>query len=237
MKRYIKASVELDNGSYLLNRDGDLEPVNLHVPSTTYISRGINHLCCTDAQFLLDKGRITEDEAKSIALYCLYEYIVSEVSGDEDYVISLMDISAFNSYAELRYAKDIRNFIINLNVSLNELKDLQLQYPDFNELNNRWYTWLSNQFVKVSVFNNQVEFRICSEDGFDWNEVIIDDCILTYDEGRNPQTRYNIVRESSKGYKAYFLNATITDILESDTTILSSKLLTRHVINGKLIYR
>lgn len=50
--------------------------------------------------------------------------------------------------------------------------------------------------------------------------------------------RINIVKETAAGYKPYFQNATLDDILSYDDTVMSStKLCKRCVINGKIIYR
>lgn len=237
MKKYIKSSINLDSGSYLLDRDGNLIPVTLHVPSTTYRDRGINHLSVTDAEFLWRAvNKITEDEARSIALFCFLEFLRNEEHRSSGYVVSLLDISKFNNFAELRYAPQLRKYILLLEGSLDDLS-LQLDsLPDFDDINDRWFKWLSNNYTKVSILGNYVEFRIGSDDNYNWNKIIIDDFILKYDKGDSFKTLYTILRESSKGYKAYFQTATIDEILENDGAVLSSKNIRRKVINSRIVY-
>ena len=95
--------------------------------------------------------------------------------------------------------------------------------------------YLKDNFCKISVFGNAVEFRISSDD-YDWNDVIIDDVILKYDRGNPYTTRYTIMKESDKGYQEYFSNATLEDILQNDKAVLSSQMLDRKVINKRLKY-
>lgn len=234
MKRYIRSNTTLSQGAYLLTRDGDIIETEMHVPSTTFVGRGIEHLVPTDAQFLLNQGKISDEDAKAILDFCLVEYLRDEKHQDEEYTVSVMDVAAFNSYAEMRYASELRRYLMTYaNKFRNKLSSREHQL--FVENNRKWYPWLQNNFVKVSVFKNTVEFRISSEDMFDWNGVIIDNGILEHDFG-DSSTLYTVVRESSKGYKAYFLNATLDDILEQDDIVLSSTLLDRRVVKGELVY-
>ena len=92
-----------------------------------------------------------------------------------------------------------------------------------------------NEFVKVSEFGKTIEFRISSNDDFDWNKVIIDDVLLKNSKVYDT-FNINIVRESDKGYKAYFLNASLADILNNDNIVLSSTYLNRKIVNGELEY-
>lgn len=235
MKRYIKANTALSQGAYLLSRQGDIIPVNIHVPSTTYRDRGRNHLCPTDAEFLCEQGKISFEEALIICKVCLVEFLSTELNYDNNDEITIMDMSKFNSYAELRYAPTLRKYLMNYSDKIGNVYT-EGEEDIFESLNAKWYPWLQNNFVKVSVFNNVVEFRISSNDNFDWNRVIIDDCILKYDPSTRSSTKYTIVRESNKGYKAYFINATIDEILENDDVVLASKTLQRKVVAGELKY-
>ena len=234
MKRYIAATTNLTQGAYLLSRTGSIEPTVLHVPSTTYVYRGLLHLCTTDAEFLLDNGKISLEEAETILKYCLVEYLTDELGKDSSYRMSIMDTTKFTNYADLKYAPKLRAMFMKLLGFQNELTDEEQR--EFEALDDTWYEWLQNQFVKVSVIGNTVEFRISSNDGFDWNEVIIDYAILNTNLGQNPRVRYNILRESEKGYRHYFVNATLDEILENDSAILSSTYLDRKVIAGAIRY-
>lgn len=223
MKKYIRSYVY--SNSYLLDRKGHIRVISLHVPSTTYVNRGITRLCPTDAEFLLNNGKITEDEAKTIALYDFTEFL-----GDKsDY--SPIDLSTYLNFAELKYAPSVRSIFLK---SLND-PDVSADSSKYDKLNEQWYNYLCNEFVKVSEFGKTIEFRISSNDDFDWNKVIIDDVLLknskVYDS-----FNINIVRESDKGYKAYFLNASLSDILNSDNIVLSSTCLNRKIVNGELEY-
>lgn len=233
MKFYIKSSIQLNNGSYLLDRNGNLLAVKLHVPSTTYVSRGIERLSCTDGQFLYDQKLIDMDEFMSIALYNFWCFLQQDKNKKLSDSVTVSDCIEFNDYAELRYAPSVRSKFMLISGTVQDIVSRLSKYPDFKNLNNKWYDYLKNEYVKVSVFNNSVEFRISSEDGFDWNSTIIDSVIL---EDSNPAHRYTIVRESSKGYRAYFINATLSDILENDKVVLSSKLLNRKVVCGRVVY-
>ena len=55
-------------GSYLISQSGNIMKVDIHVPSTTYMGRGIYRLSPTDMEFLLNEGLITLDEAYSMLL-------------------------------------------------------------------------------------------------------------------------------------------------------------------------
>lgn len=233
MKRYIKAS---ETGSWLLSRSGKLIPTQLHVPSTTYLGRGVEHLCPTDAEFLLNQKKIDADTAKYILDYCLVEYL-RDVEGvdDPEYKISVSDITKFNQYADMRYAPKLRSTMLSYaGVPIMQIDDNDEAM--FASLNNKYYKWLANNFVKVSMFGKVVEFRINSTDGFDWNQVIIDDCILEHEMFARPGMRFNILRETKEGYKQYFMNTTFDDLLKSDNVVLSSQLLSRKIVAGQLIY-
>lgn len=234
MKRYISATTNLAQGAYLLSRTGRIEPTILHVPSTTYLSRGIKHLCPTDAEFLLNHGKISEEDAETILKYCVVEYMTNELGKDSDYLLSLFDVTKFTNYADLKYAPKLRAMFMKLLGLKNELSAEEKR--EFEALDDAWYEWLQNQFVKVSIIGNTAEFRISSNDGYDWNPLIIDQTILETNLVNNPKMRYNIVRESRKGYKAYFLNASLDELLENDTIILASTYLERKVIAGAIRY-
>ena len=215
---YIQANTSLNSGSYLLDREGRLFPVKIHAPSTTFMSRGIEHLCPTDAEFLYNQDLLSEEEVMVIYYYCLLEYL-----GKLDN-ISIAERVKFDAYAEMNHAPAVRQILrsyLTCPYSIEELTEL------FEDIDQEFYIYCKNEFVKVSVLNNYVEFRITSEDGFDWNKVIIDDCILKYNKGSRDETKYSILRESSQGYRAYFYGATLDEILEDDNMILSSELLSR----------
>lgn len=216
---YIYSNTSLNSGSYLLSRDGELIPVKMHVPSTTYMSRGIEHLCPTDADFLFSQDLLSDEEVVVVYFYCLLEYLGKL----ED--ISIGERIKFDAYCELNKTQYVRQFVKPTSIcpySIDELTEL------FDDINDEFYIYCKNEYVKVSVLNNYVEFRITSEDNFDWNRVIIDDCILKYNKGSQDTTKYSILRESSKGYRAYFYSATLDEILEDDDIVLSSEILTRH---------
>lgn len=209
----------------------------MHVPSTTYLGRGIYHLALTDADFLYKQKLIDEKEATSIVLYCFAEFLEDVCDlNDMDKVIPLSKLSEFSDYAETRYAPKARAILFKQNLrTLREVYNKLKTLPDFFELSRKWYKYLKDNYCKISVFNDNVEFRI-SSDGFDWNKVIVDDVILKHDTGKPYTTKYTIMKESENGYQEYFSNATLEDILHSDKTILSSKLLERRVINKRLKY-
>ena len=223
MKRYIKSNTNYD--TYVLDRNGHIWHTALHVPSTTYVNRGLVQLAPTDAQFLYSLGKISENDVKVIVLYDFYIY------NNNSFDYGPLDLAKYMSFAELKYAPDVRNILL----SAIDDKQLSVNVSKFNELNHKWYSYLCNQFVKVSEFGKTIEFRISSDDGFDWNKVIIDDVLIKNSELYN-EFKINIVRESSEGYKAYFLNASLDDILRNDKVVLSSQLLVRKVIDGRLIY-
>ena len=228
MKRYITASTTYLSGSYLLDRDGNLRETILHAPSTTYINRGLLFLSPTDADLLYALGKIDEYQVEVILSYNYDYFLKHEKSGAKS---SPMYVSEFMNWAELKYAPDIRTMFMNLMSSDATPEDVSKQ---FDKLNARWYKWLQDNFVKVSVIGKTVEFRITSEDGYDWNDIIIDDVILSYDW--KPGTRFNILKEDESGYRAYFYNSSLDDILENDNIILSSNRIDRKIINGTLVY-
>lgn len=228
----VAAPINTQYGTWLLSRRGDLIPVTLHVPSTTWISRGLEYLAPTDGEFLYTQGKISEEELTSIVVTNFLHYL------DDNKITeySITDVTSFNSYAELKYASTARQIMMRfIGGTTASLKNMLLDYTSFSALNQKWYSFLQNNYVKVSKFNNTLEFRI-SSDGYDWNENIIDDVLLNenYDFSK---CRINIVKETAAGYKPYFQNATLDDILSYDDTVMSStKLCKRCVINGKIIY-
>lgn len=213
MKRYIKASTEYLSGSYLVDRQGQLMPVKLHSPSTTYINRGLMFLSPTDADLLYRLNKISQHEVEIILTYNFDYFIEHEKQG----VKSMLDISEFSNWAELNYAPNAKSIFMKSAYSDSRPANADIQ---FNKLNQKWYPWLQNNFVKLSVIGTVAEFRITSEDGHDWNNVIIDDVILSNDW--KPRTKFNILKEDETGYRAYFFNATLDEILENDNVILSS---------------
>lgn len=224
----------MKQGSYLLNRKGELIEVLLHVPSTTYVGRGIIELAPTDGEFLYTSKLITEEEYKSIVLHSFIAYARSQ--DIESY--TLIDVAAFNSYAELRYAPSGRSYAMSMlkGGSIEMLEGIAAErYPDFEALNQKWYPYLTNQYVKVSRFGNTVEFRISSTDHFDWNEVIIDDVILNEDYGLE-RCKFSVLMETGKVYRPYFLNATLNDVLREDSIVMGAQKVRRKVINGAVVY-
>lgn len=239
LKRYIYADTKLKQGSYVADKDGEIYDIGMHVPSTTYLGRGYLHLAPTDADFLYSHRKISEEDVAAICLYCYEEFLEDELEiSEKDQTIPLMAITQFADYAELKYAKDARKIFFKYNNvrTLEELEEKMSELPDFNSLNSKWYRWLQNNFIKISKFGNTVEFRISSNDGTDWNKTIIDDIILKFDNGGRSKTKYNILRESDRGYQEYFFNATLNDILEQDKMVLSSEYLNRSVVNGSIKY-
>lgn len=229
----VAAPTNAQYGTWLLSRRGDLLPVTLHVPSTTWTSRGLEYLAPTDGEFLYTQGKISEEELTSIVLTNFLYYL-----NDNDITeYSITDVTAFSSYAELKYAPTARQIIMRLiGGTAASMKNMLLELTSFSALNQKWYPFLQNNYVKVSKFNSSLEFRI-SSDGYDWNENIIDDVLLNEDYDFS-KCRINIVKETAAGYKPYFQNATLDDILSYDDTVMSStKLCKRCVINGKIIYR
>lgn len=239
MKRYIRAKTTMKNGSFVVDRNGKIYDIGMHVPSTTYLGRGLLHLATTDAEFLLNQGLINKDEALSIMLYCYEEFLEDEMDvTDTDQILPLSTESTFSNYAEMKWAPEARGiFFDNHCKTLNEIEDARSELPDFDALNRKWYDYLKDNYVKVSRFGNIVEFRISSDDGYDWNKVIIDKVILKFDSGKPYTTRYNIIKETENGYKSYFYNATLEDILTEDKTVLSSELLDRTVVGGQVQYK
>ena len=221
MKKYVRAMNEFGNtiksGSYLLDRRGITTEVKLHVPSTTFMERGIYHLCPTDAEYLWRIGRIQEKEALSVAVYCFLEWW-----RNRDDSIGMLDCMEFCRYAEMQYAPTLRTSFLNFmsGTQLDDLKSFCESQVSFDSVNSTWYDFLRNEYVKIYRIGDIVEFRISSIDGFDWNRVIIDKCILGHPEIQ--KCKFEIAKQSGSNVKFYFQNATINDILESDKTILSS---------------
>lgn len=237
MKMYIEAKSSMKNGSYVVDRNGTIYNIGMHVPSTTYLGRGIYHLALTDADFLLSQGLINEKEATAIVLYCYIEFLKNECGiTDPNEIIPLIKLTEFSSYAETRYAPKARNIFFKQNLrTIGEIEDLMKSLPDFETLNNKWYNYLKDNYCKISKFGDVVEFRISSDD-FDWNPVIIDKVIMKYDSGKPYSTRYNIMKESDRGYQSYFENATLEDILQNDKVVLSSEYFDRKVVKGQVKY-
>lgn len=229
MKRYI--STNYLSGSYLVDRQGAIYEVIMHAPSTTYLNRGITFLAPTDAGFLYDLGKINKYEVEIILWYNYQRYLENEV-----HTRTMMDPFNFSNWAELQYTSpEISKIFHTLATSESVPADYVSQ---FDKLNRKWYTWLKNNFVKLSVINIIAEFRITSDDSYDWNGVIIDDIILSYDW--KPNTRFNVLKEDETGYKSYFFNATLDDILEDDGTIMSAENLVdceREVVSGSINYK
>lgn len=228
----VAAPINTQYGTWLLSRRGDLIPVTLHVPSTTWTSRGLEYLAPTDGEFLYTQGKISEEELTSIVLTNFLYYL-----NDNDITeYSITDVTAFSSYAELKYAPTARQIIMRLiGGTAASVKNMLLELTSFSALNQKWYPFLQNNYVKVSKFNSSLEFRI-SSDGFDWNEAIIDDVLLNEEYDFN-KCRITIVKETAAGYKPFFQNATLNDILANDTAVMASdELLERKVIDGKLTY-
>ena len=218
MKKYIKATTEYLSGSYLVGRDGNLYDVVLHAPSTTFITRGIMHLSPTDAGFLYRLGKISEYDVEVILSYNFEYFLVHEDHSDSAILMN----SQFIEWAELEYMPAVKKIFNKLAYSNEQPKDVGAK---FYQLNQKWYKWLQDNFVKLSVINKVAEFRIMSDNGYDWNDIIIDDVILSYDW--KPGMKFNILKESDNGYKSYFYNASIDDILEQDSLILSSEYIDR----------
>ena len=235
MKRYITSASETEYGTWLLDRDGNMEPTILHVPSTTYVGRGLMHLAPTDAEFLFRHDKISASDAELIIKECLVEFLTTQCNMDDTDIVSTVDMANFNNYAELRYCPTFRNkFMIysgTVGSIITDEDDIR-----FGELQRKWYPWLQNNFVKVSKVGRTVEFRISSIDKFDWNKVIIDDAILGTTFKDDPSLRYTIVRETREGYKAYFVDVPLNDILEQDDTVLASEYLERKIVLGQIKY-
>lgn len=231
MKRVI-SSTSLSQGSYLVDRLGRIQPVILHVPSTTYVNRGIMHLCPTDANFFVNDGMMSNSEAVSVLVYCILEWMDNHNVS----VFTVKDSLQFRSYAELQYAPIFNRSVVKfLNNSKKQIVEFQNSLPDFESVNNKFYNYALNEYCKLSILGNMVEFRIGSEDGFNWNSVIIDEVILKkgLDQGNY---RFTISRESSKGYKLYFSNATLDELLSQDKTVMSSTAFKRTQTDDSISY-
>lgn len=240
MKRYIQAATNLKQGSYVVDRNGKIYDIGMHVPSTTFQERGILHLSLTDADFLLNQGLISEDEATAVILYNFVEWLEDEKDFyDKNAVIPLTALSEFSQWAETKWARNAQKIFFNQNLrTMKEIEAKLATLPEFNSINNQWYNYLKQNFCKISRYGNVVEFRIGSDD-FNWNSVIIDKVILKFDSGRPYSTRYNIVRENDKGYKMIMKDASLEDILNNDKVVMASegdnKMKKRFVASSKKI--
>lgn len=226
----INANCKIDsNGSWLLDRNGNIVEVNLHVPSTTWSTRGLSYLAPTDAEFLLNQQLITENEARCILMYNLYEYL--KLSNKSE--CSIIDITMFSKYAELSYAPKVRSMLMS-SVSRKSINEIESECIDFEDINNIWYRFLQNNYVKVSRFGKQLEFRIQS-DNIDWNKPIIDEVLLKNDV---KNLKISILKELPDAKcKVYFSNASLDDILEYDKTVLASrKVVSRKIVNSEIVY-
>lgn len=209
-------------GSYLISQSGNIMKVDIHVPSTTYMGRGIYRLSPTDMEFLLNEGLITLDEAYSMLLQDYLIFI-------NDNGFSLLTPSQYRKFADLKYAPKMDEFIFNVSAKCKSTEDIQNLLESYKhvpyEEKRRWYQYLCDEYCKLYIYKDVVEFRICGSSGFDWNEVIIDDVLLNdeYDFQSNMNYRFTIMHEDSSRYKPYFVSATLTQILENDTTVMSSE--------------
>lgn len=223
--------IPLKPGTFLLDRNGNLTKTTLHVPSTKYMMLNIKHLSSTDGDYLYTHHFIDFDELVSIVLYCYIEYLETyEGTG------SIIDQTKFIQYGELKYAPNAREALQEIGLAdIKTLYDMKEDYPDFNSIDNKFYNYLCNNFVKVSVYGKSLEFRISSNDSFDWNKVIIDECLLkNYVYVKT--LSISILKDFNGSCKSYFMNASIEDIIESDKIVLSSTKFNRQVKNGKIIY-
>jgi hypothetical protein len=225
-------------GSYLLDRQGNLHPVYLHVPSTKWIGMGLEFLAPIDAEFLLNTGRITAEEADSIVVFNGWEYLTNAEEAKKYQRFGGIEMTTFVNLAELgRYAPQMRTRARELltGKTVAELAEKRKTLPDFDTINNKWYDYLRNEFTKVGIYNSGrvVDFRIQS-DGFNWNKVIIDKVILNPTYGLKDK-KFTISRENAGGYKTYFENASLNDILEKDNMILSCAK-ERRVVGGEIRY-
>jgi len=223
MMNTTESQLTLAPGSYLLSRQGKVTSVRMHVPSTTYQDRGIFHLSCVDAQFLYDTGRIDEKDASIIAKYCFHEFLRDELHKGKDYTPGVIDFSQFHKYGELSYAPRISQILNKTYYTDPSFSESDIARFDY--LDTLWYDFLSQMYVKISVFEHSVEFRICSNDNFDWNSAIIDDVLLTYEFPYN--TKFTILKSYGTTFLAYFMNASLSEILETDHVVLSTTQLTR----------
>lgn len=234
MYKVLASSVK-STGTWLLTNQGELIDIDLHVPSTTYESRGLYHLSCTDAQFLYGRGLISIEELKSIAIYCYIEYL-RRVGISESDMIGIMDKVKFQKFAELSYAPHVNKFIMSIEERwFDNLVDMASSYPSFGEINSKWYDYICNTYCKVSRFNNDIEFRITSRNGFDWNKVIIDDFILK-NESSFKNCKFTILKEIGSKIKYYFMRVTLDQLLEEDKVVLSSKTVRRKVTGSSVVY-
>ena len=187
----------LSEGSFLLTRSGDLIPVALHVPSTTYIGKGIFHLSCVDGGFLLAHGFIDREDLIVILKYCLHEFLKSPDGGDcaDESPVGLSARIRFQEFAELKHVPEAGKEIYSLNGTVSELLSAWTE-ARFWELNRQWYDYLRNNYVKVVRIGNNVSFRLNNIDAFRW-EPVISECIRKNDPTGNLLT-LRTERESGK---------------------------------------
>ena len=218
-------------GSYLVDRDGNLIPVDMHVPSTTFLDRGYAELSLTDIEFLYNQGKITEKDAENAVVYWFVVYLQSELDKSADNH-SMVDIMSFVEWAELKYAPEMKSLAMKILPKGNFYADVS----KFKQLTDKWYNYLLDTYTKLTVFGRKVEFRIQS-DGYDWNKVIIDDVILRNEKDFRDCT-FTILRESSRGYKAYCLDVSLIELLSDyDKTVMSSSNISRiKKDDGSIIY-
>lgn len=228
----------IKSGSYVLDKlTGEIIPVTLHVPDTDYVSRGLKYLSVVDANFLYEQAYIDDDEAKLIVAYCYLEYIENECA--------VKDTSIINTTKFINYSHANRTSLVSYiryfqNLGYEELKECvrnSSNMSKINELNSKWYRFLFQNFCKISVFGSNIEIRIQS-DSVNWTDTIIDDFLLQIPGIES--YRITISRENTSGYKMYFENASINDILENDSVIMSSEDLPvrkRHIKDGEIFYK
>ena len=185
------------SGSFLMNRKGRLQPVDLHVPSASYLTKGILHLSCTDGQFLLDRYLIDRNDMDVILKVCFHEYltkIIDDPKTDKD-TIGPLDRVGFMTFAELKYAPEAGADLLTLFGCVGDLiSGKVLQH--FTLLNEKWYEYLRNTYVKVVRMGDSIDFRITSEQEGDWREIITD-YIRKQEEGGERLT-YSISVENGR---------------------------------------
>lgn len=227
----------IKSGAYVLDKlTGEIIPVTLHVPDTDYVSRGLKYLSVVDADFLYEQAYINDDEAKLIVAYCYLEYIENECAVKDT---SIINTTKFINYSHANRTSMVPHIRYFQNLGYEELKDYvrnPAHESKINELNSKWYRFLFQNFCKISVFGSNIEIRIQS-DAVNWTDTIIDDFLLQIPGIES--YRITISRENTSGYKMYFENASINDILENDNVIMSSEDLPvrqRYTKDGKVFY-